>query len=181
MSLFHIALLLSLILISNSFMVGFKTRTYRLNDIGILQSTVGGPRGPGGGRQAVPPPPINQFIKVDRVRLLVPGNESGDGDVMIGVMPLAEAQAYADQLQVDLVLINDKGDPPVCKAIDYGKYKYSLEKKKKERAKKQVQSEIKEIKMSYKIEEHDYNVRLKAIQKFLSEGDKVCHNNIIIS
>ena len=161
-------------------MVGLKIKTYRLNDITIsttiLQSTVGGNRGgPGGGRQAVPPPPINQYIKVDKVRLLVPGNESGDGDVMVGVMPLAEAQEYADKLQVDLVLINDKGDPPVCKAIDYGKYKYSLEKKKKERAKKQVQSEIKEIKMSYKIEEHDYNVRLKAIQKFLSEGDKVSY------
>lgn len=184
MGLFHVALLLCFIILNiSSFKIGFKSQKYRINySYTSLQSSVAGrdPRGAGGGRQAVPPPPINQYIKADKVRLLVSGNESGDGDVMIGVMPLAEAQEYADKLQVDLVLINDKGDPPVCKAIDYGKYKYSLEKKKKERAKKQVQSEIKEIKMSYKIEEHDYNVRLKAIQKFLSEGDKVSFSYIIL-
>jgi translation initiation factor IF-3 len=130
-------------------------------------------RGTGGKEPAKPPPPINQYIRADNVRLILPGNTSTDADVMVGIVTLGEALAYAERLQVDLVMINDKGDPPVCKAIDYGKYKYSLEKKKKESIKKQVHSEVKEIKMSHKIEQHDFEVRVKAIQKFLSEGDRV--------
>jgi translation initiation factor IF-3 len=132
-------------------------------------------------KPSTPPPPINNFIKADRVRLIVPGNESSDNDVMVGILPLSEALEYADRLQVDLVMINEKGDPPVCKVIDYGKYKYSLEKKKKENAKKQVQSEIKEVKMSYKIEQHDFDVRVRAIQKFLTDGDRVSLINIYLS
>lgn len=128
------------------------------------------------GRQQVPktpPPPINNFIKANTVRLIVPGNDTADNDVMVGIMPLAEALAYADKLQVDLVMINDKAEPPVCKCIDYGKFKYMIEKKKKENAKKQIQSEIKEVKMSYKIEQHDFDVRVRSIQKFLADGDRV--------
>ena len=126
-------------------------------------------------KPVVPPPPINEYIKADKVRLIIPGNESTENDIMVGIFPLAEAQAYADNLQVDLVLINEKGDPPVCKAIDYGKYKYMIEKRKKENTKKQnsLQSEIKEIKMSYKIEQHDFDVRVRSIQKFLADGDRV--------
>lgn len=131
------------------------------------------PGSTGSRKPVIPPPPINQYIKADPVRLLIPGEDNADNDVMVGVLSLAEALEYAEKLQVDLVMINDKGDPPVCKAIDYGKYKYSLEKKKKENAKKQVQSEIKEVKMSYKIEQHDFDVRVRAIQKFLNDGDRV--------
>lgn len=124
-----------------------------------------------------PPPMINELIKADRVRLIVPGNETDeDGErteVMLGIFPLAEALQKADEFEMDLVLINDKADPPVCKVIDYGKFKYSQEKKKKENLKKQVKMEIKEVKMSYKIDQHDFDVRMRAVQKFIGDGDRV--------
>ena len=125
-----------------------------------------------GSRPTTPPPPMNQYIRADRVRLLVPGNDTGD-EVMLGIFSLADALLEAEKYQMDLVMINDKGDPPVCKVIDYGKYKYSLEKKKKENMKKQVNVDIKEVKMSYKIDQHDFDVRMRAVKKFLGEGDKV--------
>lgn len=115
---------------------------------------------------------MNQYIRADRVRLLVPGNDTGE-EVMLGIFSLADALLEAEKYQMDLVMINDKGDPPVCKVIDYGKYKYSLEKKKKENMKKQVNVDIKEVKMSYKIDQHDFDVRMRAVKKFLGEGDKV--------
>ena len=151
----------------------FNVKSSQRQNLNKLYSSVPFNRASTGKQPALPPPPINQNIKATTVRLIVPGNETADNDIMVGVVTLAEAQEYADRLQVDLVMINDKGDPPVCKAIDYGKFKYSLEKKKKENAKKQVQSEVKEIKMSYKIEQHDFDVRVKAIQKFIGEGDRV--------
>jgi translation initiation factor IF-3 len=123
-------------------------------------------------RPVAPPPPINQFIKADKVRLIAPGNDTGD-DVMLGIYSLADALKEAEKYEVDLVMINDKGDPPVCKIIDYGKYKYAMEKKKKENMKKQVNVDIKEVKMSYKIDQHDFDVRVRAVRKFLGEGDKV--------
>lgn len=125
-----------------------------------------------GSRPSAPPPPINQFIRANTVRLIVPGNDTGD-EVMLGIFSLSDALLEAEKFQMDLVMINDKGDPPVCKVIDYGKYKYSLEKKKKENAKKQVNVDIKEVKMSYKIDQHDFDVRMRAVRKFLGEGDKV--------
>jgi translation initiation factor IF-3 len=118
--------------------------------------------------------PINQYIRAKEVRLIVPKNDSDTGEeVMLGIFSLEDALAEAEKLDVDLVLINDKADPPVCKAIDYGKYKYLLEKKKKENLKKQVKVDIKEVKMSYKIDQHDFDVRLRAAQKFLGDGDRV--------
>eukprot|EP01041_Mallomonas_annulata_P002331 gene2331-4535_t len=123
-------------------------------------------------RPVAPPPPINQYIKADTVRLLIPSNTTAD-DIMLGIFPLSEAIAKAQEMELDLVLINDKSDPPVCKVIDYGKYKYQQEKKKKDNLKKQVKIDIKEVKMSYKIDQHDFDVRLRAVQKFLGDGDKV--------
>jgi len=124
-----------------------------------------------------PQAPINDFIKCPTVRLIAPGNETDEdgmmNEIMLGIFSLADAQKKADEMDLDLVLINDKGDPPVCKIIDYGKYKYSQEKKKKENAKKQVKSEIKEVKMSYKIDDHDFDVRMRAVQRFLGDGDRV--------
>jgi len=70
-------------------------------------------------------------------------------------------------------MIAENASPPVCKIIDYGKYRYSIEKKKKEQKKKAKTTEVKEVKMSYKIEAHDYGVRLKQISRFLEEGDRV--------
>ena len=126
------------------------------------------PQQRGGRPPPPPPPPINQYIKADKVRLIAPHNETGE-DVMLGIMPLLEALATAAKMEVDLVMINDKGDPPVCKCIDYGKYKYAMEKKKKENAKKQVNVDIKEVKMSYKIDQHDFDVRVRAVKKFLGK------------
>lgn len=128
--------------------------------------------GPSSRTPAAPPPPINEYIKADKVRLIVPGNETGD-EIMIGIFPLREAIQRAEELEMDLVLINDKADPPVCKVIDYGKFKYAKEKKEKENLKKQVKQDIKEVKMSYKIDQHDFDVRLRAIQKFIGDGDRV--------
>jgi translation initiation factor IF-3 len=139
-----------------------------------------------GSRPSAPPPPINQYIRADRVRLIVPGADPGD-EVMLGIFSLADALIEAEKFQMDLVMINDKGDPPVCKVIDYGKYKYSLDKKKKENLKKQVNVDIKEVKMSYKIDQHDFDVRMRAVRKFLGEGDKVrqlealCHYHLAVS
>ena len=128
-------------------------------------------------RPSAPPPPINQYIRADKVRLIVPGNDTEE--VMLGIFSLSDALLEAEKFNLDLVMINDKGDPPVCKVIDYGKYKYSLEKKKKENLKKQVNVDIKEVKMSYKIDQHDFDVRMRAVRKFLGEGDKVHHISLI--
>lgn len=123
---------------------------------------------------AGPPPPINEFIKADKVRLIVPKLDSDSGEeVMLGIFSLKDALLEAEKMELDLVLINDKADPPVCKVIDYGKFKYGVEKKKKENAKKQVKGDIKEVKMSYKIDQHDFDVRVRAVQKFINDGDRV--------
>ena len=128
-------------------------------------------------RPQIPSVPINEYIKADRVRLIVPGNETDtDGEqseLMLGIFSIKEALEKAETYNLDLVLINDKADPPVCKVIDYGKFKYSQEKKKKENMKKQIKMEIKEVKMSYKIDQHDFDVRMRAVQKFLADGDRV--------
>ena len=130
---------------------------------------------------AGPPPPINEYIKADKVRLIVPKLDSDSGEeVMLGIFSLKDALLEAEKMELDLVLINDKADPPVCKVIDYGKFKYSVEKKKKENAKKQVKGDIKEVKMSYKIDQHDFDVRVRAVQKFLNDGDRVSTINLLL-
>ena len=117
--------------------------------------------------------PINGFIKFPQVRLLIPSEDSPGEDEMLGIMPIEEARERAEEAGVDLVLINENADPPVCKIIDYGKYKYAAEKKKKENAKKQSKVDMKEVKMSYKIEDHDFQVRMRNVQRFIGNGDKV--------
>ncbi len=79
----------------------------------------------------------------------------------------------ADEKNLDLVIVSPNQAPPVAKIMNYGKYKYELEKKAKEAKKKQHTIEIKEIKIRYKIDVHDYNVRVKNIKKFIASGDKV--------
>ena len=88
-------------------------------------------------------------------------------------MPTAKALKMADEAGLDLVLISPNQIPPVAKILDYGKYKYELAKKAKEAKKKQHAVEIKEVKVRYKIDVHDYEVRLKSIRKFISQGNKV--------
>lgn len=101
------------------------------------------------------------------------GIVNDNGDIMLGILSFNDALLEAKKRNLDLVLINEKSDPPVCRIIDYGKYKYSLEKRKKENLKKQIKSEIKEIKMSHRIDQHDFDVRLRSVMKFLSDGDRV--------
>lgn len=88
-------------------------------------------------------------------------------------MPTAKALKMADEAGLDLVLISPNQIPPVAKILDYGKYKYELAKKAKEAKKKQHAVEIKEVKVRYKIDVHDYEVRLKSVRKFISQGNKV--------
>ncbi len=95
-----------------------------------------------------------------------------DGTVL-GVVPIDEALQKAEDRGLDLVEVAAKGDPPVCKILDYGKYKYEAQKKKNEARKKQRTIDVKEIKMRPGIDVHDYDVKLRAARKFLGEGDKV--------
>lgn len=112
-------------------------------------------------------PLINDRIKYPNVRLL---DVTG---VQIGIVSSDEALNRAKTEGLDLVLVSDKSTPPVCKIIDYGKYKFTQEKKAKEARKKQHQATLKEVKMRYKIETHDYQVRLNQALRFLQANDKV--------
>lgn len=110
---------------------------------------------------------INENIKYPKVRVI---NVTG---LQLGIYSSDEAFNMALSEGLDLVLISDKSEPPVCKIVDYGKYKFTQEKKAKEARKKQHQASLKEVKMRYKIEEHDYNVRINQASRFLLSGDKV--------
>ena len=110
---------------------------------------------------------INEDIKYPRIRLI------GTSGTQIGIYPPNEALNIAEREGLDLVTINDKSDPPVCRIVDYGKYKFMQEKKAKEARKKQHHASLKEVKMRYKIEEHDYRVRINQALRFLQAGDKV--------
>jgi len=101
------------------------------------------------------------------VRLVGP-----DGEVM-GVLPTAEALQKADEAGLDLVEMAGNVDPPVCKILDYGKLKFVDQKRKAEARKKQKTIDIKEIKMRPGIDQHDYEVKMRAMRRFLDEGDKV--------
>ena len=91
----------------------------------------------------------------------------------MGVMRTADAIAEADAQGLDLVEVSPNTNPPVCKILDYGKFKYEAQKKKNEAKKKQKIIEVKEIKLRPNIDEHDYQVKMRNVQKFLDEGDKV--------
>ncbi len=112
-------------------------------------------------------PVINERIRFPTVRVI------GSDGSQLGIMSSREAMQLADEKELDLVLVSDKADPPVCKIVDYGKHKFEQEKKAKEAKKKQHNVDVKEVKMRYKIEEHDYNVRINQAERFLKAGDKV--------
>jgi translation initiation factor IF-3 len=111
--------------------------------------------------------PINGNIRAAAVRLV-----DADG-TQLGVVPIDEAIQKAEDRGMDLVEVATKSDPPVCKILDYGKFKYEAQKKKNEARKKQKTIDVKEIKMRPGIEIHDYDVKMRAMRKFLGEGDKV--------
>ena len=117
-------------------------------------------------------PPMNTQIQQNELRVTV---ATADGkDEPLGVMSKTEALAKAQELGgLDLILINANSDPPVCKIVDYSKYRYAQEKKRKEKAKNSKATEIKEVKMSYKIGGHDYDVRMKAASRFIKQGNRV--------
>ena len=92
---------------------------------------------------------------------------------MIGILPIEEAIEMAFDAGLDLVEIAAAADPPVCKILDVGKYKYEIQKKKNEARKKQRIIEVKENKMRPGIDEHDYQVKIRSMRRFLEEGDKV--------
>ncbi|MBP3821185.1 translation initiation factor IF-3 [bacterium] len=110
---------------------------------------------------------MNEFIRSKEVRLI---DENGENH---GVVPTSKARQMAEDADLDLVLISPNQNPPVAKILDYGKYKYEQAKKAKEAKKKQKVVEIKEVKMRYKIDVHDYEVRIKSARKFISQGNKV--------
>lgn len=124
-------------------------------------------------RPGLPAPPskdgprANEDIQADPVRLV-----DADGE-MVGVIGLQEAIDMAVEVGLDLVEVSPNADPPVCKILDYGKYKYEAQKKANEARKKQKIIEVKEIKMRPGIDDHDYEVKMKAVRRFLDDGDKV--------
>ncbi len=112
-------------------------------------------------------PAINFDIAAASIRLIGAEGEN------VGVVTLVEARQMADDVGLDLVEISPDADPPVCKILDYGKFKYEAQKKKSEARKKQKTIDVKEIKMRPGIEEHDYQVKMRAMNRFLDSGDKV--------
>lgn len=92
---------------------------------------------------------------------------------MVGVVPTRKALDMAVEVGLDLVEISPGADPPVCKILDYGKYKYAEQKKRAEARKRQKVTEVKEIKLRPNIDKNDYDVKMRAIVRFLEEGDKV--------
>ena len=110
---------------------------------------------------------MNEMIRADPVRLI-----DADGE-MVGVVSRKEALQMAQEVQLDLVVVSPNAEPPVCKILDYGKLKYETQKKKNEARKKQKIIEVKEIKFRPNIDNHDYEVKMKAVRRFLEEGDKV--------
>ena len=112
-------------------------------------------------------PNINERIRYPQVRVV---DSTGE---QLGIMTPRDAMVIADEKNLDLVLVSDKADPPVCRIMDYGKYKFEQEKKAREARKKQHTADVKEVKMRYKIEEHDYQVRVNHAERFIKSGDKV--------
>ena len=112
-------------------------------------------------------PAVNELIRAPEVRLI---DEKGEN---AGVMPIAQALGRAEQAGLDLVEIAPQAAPPVCKILDFGKYKYEEQKRKNEARKKQKVIDIKEIKMRPSIDDHDYDIKMRSVVKFLGEGDKV--------
>ncbi|HPX06488.1 MAG TPA: translation initiation factor IF-3 [Tenuifilaceae bacterium] len=110
---------------------------------------------------------INEYIRARVVRLV------GDNVENPGVFSIEEARKMADEQELDLVMISDKADPPVCRIIDYQKFLYQQKKKQKEIRQNAVKVVVKEIRFGPQTDEHDYNFKLKHAEKFLQEGAKV--------
>ena len=110
---------------------------------------------------------INGQIRDKEVRVIA---ENGD---QLGIMPIKEAMKLAQEAELDLVKIAPKAQPPVCKIIDYGKYRYELARKEKEAKKKQKTVEVKEVRISPNIDTNDLNTKVNNAKKFIAKGNKV--------
>ena len=111
--------------------------------------------------------PINRQIRANKVQLI---SETGE---KLGILSLNEALEKAEEKNLDLVLVAPNGNPPVCKIMNYGKYKFEQAKKEKEAKKKQKTFEMKELRVTPNIEEHDFAFKCKNARKFLAGGNKV--------
>jgi translation initiation factor IF-3 len=112
-------------------------------------------------------PRVNELITAEKVQLI---DENGENK---GAVDLQNALERASEAGLDLVEISPNADPPVCKILDYGKYKFQAQKKAAEARKKQKTVEVKEIKMRPNIDTHDYDVKMRSMKRFFEEGDKV--------
>ena len=112
-------------------------------------------------------PRFNEYIQSPKVRVI---DENGEN---LGVMLTREAMEQANELGLDLVEVSPNADPPVAKFLDVGKFKYEAQKKANQARKSQKTQEIKEIKMRPNIDDHDYETKMKAVHRFIDEGDKV--------
>ncbi len=112
-------------------------------------------------------PRINREIRIPAVQLIDAEGEN------LGVVPIEQALALAEEAGLDLVEIAPNSAPPVCKILDYGKFKFAAQKKAAEARKNQKTVEVKEIKMRPNIDDHDYETKMKAMRRFFDEGDKV--------
>jgi translation initiation factor IF-3 len=112
-------------------------------------------------------PRVNRQIVADKIRLI-----GADGE-MLGVVTVRDGLRAAEEAGLDLVEISPNAEPPVCKVLDYGKYKYQVQKKQQEAKKKQKVIEIKEIKLRPNIGAHDLEIKMRHVHEFLEEGDKV--------
>jgi translation initiation factor IF-3 len=110
---------------------------------------------------------VNEYIRVPEVRLI------GDDGNQIGIVPTRQAQEIANEKGLDLVEVSPNSKPPVCKIMDFGKYKYQLEISEKLKKKKQTHIVVKEIKLRPKIDTNDLNTKRRQIEKFLKHGNKV--------
>ena len=110
---------------------------------------------------------INEQIRANEVRLI-----GADGE-QVGIVKLAAAQDMADQKNLDLVMISPNAEPPVCRIMDYGKYRFERIKKEKEARKNQQVVKVKEIQLSCTIDTHDFETKVKHAHRFISDGNKV--------
>jgi translation initiation factor IF-3 len=110
---------------------------------------------------------INRAIRVKEVRVIDPEGKQ------LGILPIFEALRVASSFDLDLVEVSPKSEPPVCRIMDYGKFKYQQQKKAHDAKKKQAVIHLKEVKMRPKTEEHDFQFKLRHIERFLKEGNKI--------
>jgi translation initiation factor IF-3 len=110
---------------------------------------------------------INEKIRAESVRLIGPDGEQ------VGIVSVPQALEFADRLNLDLVEVAPMATPPVCKVMDFGKYRYEQEQKAKEARKRQTTISIKEIKLRPKIDGHDFDTKKGHVERFLKKGDKV--------